>query len=419
MPVSTDAPHEALTGLGPRLLRNLSWLSVSQVVGLAISVTTVSVLSRALGVEAFGAFNYAFAFLYFGLTLADPGLTTTLVRDVAQTPERAAFLLQRAMGLKLSLAVAATVLSWAAAWVWLDEPVRSACMILGLIVPVQALSLPGVVLQARVQVKRGVVVELLSRVTGFAAMMTAVAAGWGLSGVVGGLVIGEMAGVAAMWAMTRAVVSPRPRIDVAVWRQLLRASLTVGGAGLLSALVNRLDFVMLEAMSDLSAVGYYGAAYRLPMLLERLPLLALATVFPLMARLAAEDRSGLKPVYRWALARAAVVAAPVVLVVLLGAPWILEWWTGPEFLPAVPALRWLILSTGCMYLAVVAGNLLIAMRRARISLAIWAIAAPLNVALNWWWIPVYGPTGAAAATFVTFLLVLAASLAAAERELAR
>lgn len=408
----------ATEGLGGRVLRNLSILGLSQGIGIAISIVTVGILSRSLSLEDFGAFNYAFALLSLGLVLADPGLNTILVRDAAQAPAHEAPLIQQAIGLKLVLALVITALVWAGAFVFLDGAVRLACLIITAIIPLQALSLTSVAMQVRVQVARGVIAELSNRLPGFALMLAALALGWGLAGVVASLVFGELTGLLAITALTWTIVAPRPRFDVRMWKQLLRAGLTIGGAAILSTLVNRVDFLMLERMSSLQELGYYGAAYRLPQLLERVPMLALATLFPLMARLALEDRAQLKAVYRWAAWRAVLVVIPLAGVAAAFAPGILHWWQGDAYIPAAPALRWLLLSTVCVYLAVVAGNVLIVLKQARVLLVVWLVAAPVNVALNWMWVPTEGAVGAATATFVTVAGVLVASLIAVERHLA-
>lgn len=415
----TDAPAAAnpLDGLGARVLRNLSILGLSQGIGIGISVITVGILSRALSLEDFGAFNYAFAFLSLGLVLADPGLNTILVRDAAQAPAHEAPLIQQAIGLKLALALGITALVWAGAFLFLEGSVRTACLIISAIIPLQAFSLTSVTMQVRVQVTRGVIAELSNRVPGFALMLAALALGWGLSGVVASLVFGELTGLVAITALTWTIVAPRPRCDLRAWKPLLRAGLTIGGAAIVSTLVSRVDFVMLERMSSLQELGYYGAAYRLPQLLERVPMLALATLFPLMARLALEDRAQLKAVYRWATLRAALVVIPLAGVAVAFAPSILRGWQGEAYAPAAPAMRWLLLSTICVSLAVVAGNVLIVLKQARVLLVVWLVAAPVNLALNWMWVPTGGAVGAATATVVTMSGVLVASLIAVERYL--
>jgi O-antigen/teichoic acid export membrane protein len=416
---SAPPPPSALTGLTQRLARNLAMQSVTQVMSLAISIASVYVLSRELTVAAYGGFNYMLAVIVFGLTLADLGVSTILVREVVQAPERTEPLVQSTLGLKLVMSVVSMAAAWALALLMLEGDVRWAVVIYSLVLPVQALTLPLVVLRARVMIRRAAVVEVANRVTGFVLMLAAVYAGFGLVGVATALVIGEVAGLVAVLAITRAFVRPFPRVDLGAWRVILQASLTLGLVNVLGALVNRVDFFMLERMASMEDLGVYGAAYRLPTLLERLPLLAMGTIYPLMSGLAARDPRGLQSVYRWTITRLTLLAVPVVLIVSLTAPWIIAVWNGPGYEGAVAPLRWLIWSTGCMFISVVASNVLIALGRVHGALSAWIVAAPANVILNLMWIPRYGATGAAAATAASFVIAMGISMWMAERHLSR
>lgn len=416
---SAPPPLSALTGLTQRLARNLAMQSVTQVMHLVISIASVYVLSRELTVAAYGGFNYMLAVIVFGLTLADLGVGTILVREVVQAPERTEPLVQSTLGLKLVMSVVPMAGAWALALLMLEGDVRWAVVIFSLTLPIQAFTLPLVVLRARVLIKRAAVAEVANRVTGFVCMLAAVYAGFGLVGAAIALVIGEVAGLVAILAITRAFVRPIPRVDLGAWRLILGASLTLGLVNVLGALVNRIDFFMLERMTSMEDVGVYGAAYRLPTLLERLPLLVMGTIYPLMSGLAARDPKGLRAVYHWTLTRSALLAVPIVLVVSLTAPWIIAVWNGPGYEGAVTPLRWLIWSTGCMYISVIASNVLIALGRVHGALRAWIVAAPTNVILNLIWIPRYGATGAAAATAASFAIAMGISMWMAERHLSR
>ncbi len=416
---SVTSPPSALTGLTQRLARNLAMQSVTQVMGLAISIASVYVLSRELTVAAYGGFNYMLAVIVFGLTLADLGVSTILVREVVQAPERTEPLVQSTLGLKLVMAVVSMAGAWALALLMLEGEVRWAVVIFSLVLPIQALTVPLVVLRARVMIRRAAVAEVANRLTGFVLMLAAVYAGFGLVGVATALVMGEVAGLAAILAITRAFVRPIPRVDLGAWRMILHASLTLGLVNVLGALVNRVDFFMLERMASMEDLGVYGAAYRLPTLLERLPLLAMGTIYPLMSGLAGRDPRGLQSVYRWTITRSALLAVPIVLIVSVTAPWIIAVWNGPGYEGAVAPLRWLIWSTGCMFISVIASNVLIALGRVHGALGAWIVAAPLNVLLNLIWIPRYGATGAAAATAASFAIAMVISMWMAERHLSR
>jgi O-antigen/teichoic acid export membrane protein len=408
-----ERSEEPTAGLGTRLLTNMSMLSVSQGLGLLISIVTVGVLTRHLPDAEWAAYGLAFAVLSVGLTLADPGLSTTLVRDLAQEPERSERLLAETLALRVALALVVVIGIWLYAGLMLDDPNRTAVQVISLVVLTQALATPTTVLQARVLVSRGIVIELVNRLVGFGAMMGAIAAGWGVAGALAGVVIGDLAAQATLYRVVSTLVRVRLLIDWTVWRRRLRLSVSVAGATMLSIIVARFDFFMLERMSPALELAHYNSAYRLPMLLERVPLLALSTIFPLMSSLAASDPAGLTRMYRWALVRAVGLAAAMLAVTWPLAPAIVRLWMGDDALPAVPAMRWLLASTACMYIAVVAGNLLIVRSQAKRSVGIWMIAVPINLGLNWFWIPTHGAEGAAAATCIATAYVLVATLFAA------
>lgn len=416
---SLDRPT---AGLGKRVIGNISAQAASFGVSALLGMTTTVVLARMLGPEGFGGFKFLFAFIYFFQTANDLGINTTLVRDLSRAPERTRELVQHTLGLKLLLSLASLGLAWTAAawWPGLTADVRWSVAVFALILPVQAMTLPVVTLQARLLIARASIIEVANRVAGFAGMMLAVGLGSGLVGVSWGLVVGELAGLAAVLVATRTFVAPAPAFGPAVWKEVLRASVPLGLAGLLVSLVNRVDFLLLQLMlgdKGLEAVGYYGTAYQVTSVLERLPLFVMATLYPVMSRLVVEDPAGLVRLYRRTFRNFSLLAAPMVVGVMLVAPLAVELLGGSRFTPAVAPLRILIWSTGILYPAIVAGNLLIALGLSHKSLRAWAIATPVNIGLNLLLIPRYGASGASLATVASFLIVFVMSVAMAERGL--
>src|SRR5262249_16803487 len=133
-----------------------------------------------------------------------------------------------------------------------------------------------------------------------------------------------------------------------------------------------------------------------------------------MSRLAAADVPALAALYRRTLRNFALIAVPTVVGVMLCAPLAVSLLGGARFGPAVAPLRILIWSTGCLYPAILAGNLLLALGRPQLNLRAWLIATPVNIVLNFVLIPRYGAPGAAASTAVSFLIVLVAAVTMAE-----
>jgi O-antigen/teichoic acid export membrane protein len=420
--MSSSAPPPRLAGLRRQIVGNFSAQAAAFAVSATLGLITTAVLTRWLDPDGFGGFKFLFAFIYFFQTLNDLGINTMLVRELAQSPDRTRVLVQQTLGLKAVLSTVSMAAAWVAAiwWPGLTPEVRWAVALFALILPIQAFTLPIVTLQARVMVARSAWVEVVNRVTGFAGMMIAVALGYGLLGVTAALVIGEVAGLATVIAITRRFVLPWPVFDARSWGVVLRASLPLGTTGLLVSLVNRVDFLLLQLMlgeDGLTAVGYYGTAYQVTGVLERAPLFIMATLYPVMSRLAADDPAALASLYRDSVRKLAVIAVPMVAVVTLLAPELVAILGGADFAPAVTPLRVLVWSTAALYPAIVAGNVLIALGQTGKNLRAWAVAAPVNIVLNLALIPLYGASGAALATVISFVVVLVASLAMAARAL--
>jgi len=312
------------------------------------------------------------------------------------------------IGLRLVMAIVSIGVGWAVVyWLGLPPGYRLAQLVFLLILPIQAIGTPYVILHSRIQIGRVVAAELTTRLVGFAVMMAAIANGQGLLWVVAALVIGEVAGAALVLSMTWRVVRPAPRFDLPVWREVVRMSLPLSGTSLLVAILNRVDMVLLQKMSPsadvgLTRVAHYGSAYRVPNLAERVPQMAMSTIFPMMISLAATDIAALRRLYRKASLQLAAIALPMVAVVTVAAPYIVRVWMGPEYAPVVPLMRVLIWASALLYVALPPANLLIALRRQRINFWMMIPATLLNIALNLLLIPSFGALGAAWATVAAY-----------------
>lgn len=397
------------------LARNLGFQAVSEVVNLTTGLVTSAVLSRHLGVEGFGGFNYLFAFLYFFLTLNDLGVNTIVLREVSKDPDRADRILGAMLSFRLALAVVLVSVGWAVvAVVGFPRDLRVSLTLILLILPLHALRLPTVAFQAFLRFDYATLADVGFRLTSLALVLVAVAVNGGLIGVTSALLGAEVAGAGFALALSGRLVSVRPRYEPAYCAEVLRSALPLGLAVLLVAVTNRVDFLMLERLSGLDQVGLYGAAYKVTSLLERLPHLMMGTLYPVMARYVVQDRARLRAVYRKAVLGLAGLAVPVVALTTWLGPELLALWFGSGYREAAPGLRVLVWSTACLYVALTGGHLLVAIGWERVSLAAWIVGTALNVVLNMRWIPARGFVGAAEATAVAFAFVLAVTVGAVE-----
>lgn len=405
-------------GLKRLVLRNLSLQTVSEGVALACGLASAVILSRHLDVAGFGAFNYAFAFLYLFLSINDLGVNTVVVREIAQAPARAGQIIGAAVALRLLIAAAVTLAAWGAIWLWpMDPSLRVPLSVFALILPLNALNVPAVIFQTAMRFDLAAVATIGWRVSGLALIVLTVLAGGGVTAVLAALLVSEAAGLSLVYLFARRLVRFRVAVDLAEWRGLLASAAPVGASLLLTAIVNRIDFVMLERMSSLDAVGLYGAAYRVTNMLEKFPLFVMATIYPIMSQLAAADPARLRAVYRKTVVHLAAIGLPLGVVVTIAAPHLLAFLFGEPYREAGGALRYLVWATVGLYVALAGGNVLISIGRPRASLAALVVGAGANVGLNLVLIPSRGIEGAAMATAISFALVLVITLLAVEHHL--
>ena len=403
-------------GLRQLVVRNLSLQTISEGVALACGLASSIVLSQHLEVAGFGAFNYTFAFMYLFLALNDLGVNTIVVREISQAPSRAGEIIGSAIALRLTIAGAVLAAAWASIWLWpMDPSLRLPLSLFALILPLNALNVPGMIFTTAMRFDLNALATIVWRVSGLALILVTVALGYGVTAVLAALLVSEVIGLAAVYVMARPLVTYRVHVDRAAWRTLMRSAAPVGASLLLTAIVNRVDFLMLERMASLEEVGLYSAAYRITNMLEKLPLLVMATLYPIMSQLATADRARLREVYRRTFAHFAAAGIPIGLFMSAIAPYLTAWLFGEEYRAAGSALRFLVWSTVCLYLALAGGNLLISVGRARDNLLALAVGATANVGLNLMLIPRYGIVGAAFATAISFLIVLIITVVAVER----
>lgn len=389
------------------LIKNTGIQMVAQAVSLAIGLATSIVLSRYLGVEGFGQFSYIFAFFYFFLSINDFGVNTIVVREISKQRERAGEIIGAMLSFKVLLTVISVLTAWITVWLMkFPEGLRNALYLFALILPMIALQLPAVIFQALLKLEYPVIIGIFNRCVGFLLLMGAVWMGYGLTALVTALLLAEFASLLITLKYTTRFVRPGWRFDPRLWSEILRSSVPLGIAGLFVALINRVDFIMLERMTDLEQVGLYSAAYKVTNLLESFPLMVMGTLYPLMSTYARQDLDKLRALYKRSVFYLALVALPIGIGVTALAPVIVRLLFGAKFIGAEQGLRVLVWSTVFLYMALSGGNLLISLGREKINLLLNSLGAGLNITLNMLLIPSMGFVGAALATTGTHLFIL-------------
>ncbi len=395
---------------------NTVYRSGGEIVGRFSSLLLFAVAGRRLGESGLGAFVFAVAFTGLLMVPIGLGLDRYTLRKIAEDPTSSHTLFFNVLGLKVVLAVPVFGLGFLG------------LHLVGYGAQAQATAwalAPGVFSDSVARTQLSVfsaherngppsIADTINRVSSAVLGIIALQLGFGVVSVGVTYSIGSIVGVLVGFAlMARTVGMPARALSHRRWRALATSSVPFAAQDLFSALLAKIDAVILSLLATQAAVGRYGAAYRLfesTMFIS----FALAGAFSAMyTYLGPDSTPTLGSVFQRSIKLSLVALTPMtVAFVVLAAP-ICRLIYGPAFVPAAVPLR--ILGPGvvligfvylCTSLAVARGN-----PRKMASLTGLMVAA--NIALNLILIPKYSAAGAAAAMVATeaIFAVLVARLA--------
>jgi len=387
-------------------------MTASRIGAKLLALPLVILLARGLGPDGFGRWALIMSLVVVLASVADGGFQTVTVRDLAAGPERTGSYFRKTLKARLVLSVLAALGLMAWGLVAGREAGAAWPYILGglLLFPEAVLRAGQAVFNAR---ERMDITSGLSLAQSLATTLVVGGVVWlglGLGGALGSLVVVNLAaaGIMVWWLMPflrGGEVEPK-----STWR-LFTTAFPYGLMALLAILYFRVDVIMLAGMRGTGEAGQYNAAYRLFEAGLIIPAALTGALFPLMSRqLAALEKSKLAASFSQAVKFLVVLALPAAVACTFYSGWLTELLFGPDYGQAGRVLIVLSWSWLFFFINAPVGNLLAAsdlMPR----IVPWAAAnTGLNIVLNLWLIPRYGPVGAALATLASEIVALAVQL---------
>ncbi len=213
-----------------------------------------------------------------------------------------------------------------------------------------------------------------------------------------------------LWLMVLAALLPLgvffpPRWSVPALRHMLNYGLRGQFDTLFQRMLLRVDYLFVSAMAGAAALGYYAMATAAAELLLMLPQALTLPLYSYLMRSHQDDKRAVTPmVLRIMLAAMALGA---VFLALIG-QWLIALLFGQAFLPAYPALLWLLPGMVALgYCTLVRLDLLAENRPGSVSV-ISGTCVALNCVLNVFLIAPFGIVGAAMASSAAYLLAAVA-----------
>jgi O-antigen/teichoic acid export membrane protein len=413
MSVDPDIPQQPFPGgagtARRRMTRNTALRAVTEVLVKLASFVLVAALARTVGASSFGEYMFALAVTQVLFAFAGLGLDRMLTRDIARDHAAVDRLFWDTLMMKLAALAVGLALSFGVLAL-LGESLRVLALVgvLGAGVALAfAIQSTYSVFQAHERMEYFVYVGLPAGVLNVAFGLAGLALGLGALGVaLGALLASAVVGVFSFALMLRVFARPELVVRPGTWPGIVREAAPFGLQEILGQLIFRFDTLLLGVLAASTAVGAYGAAYRL---LEAALFISWSigsAALPMFSYLpgrgepAPEGSATLPEVYAAALRLVLTLTAPIGVGLFVCAPAVIEVVYGDEFADAAGLLRILAVALVLYGVGHVAGILVLVRRAPRTSIAYNGGVAAGNVVLCAVLIPPLEATGAAIATVV-------------------
>ncbi len=384
---------------------NTSWMFAERVIKLLLSFFIGIFLVRYLGPEQFGVLAYAVSFALLFASIANFGLENILVRELVKYPEERNAILGSSFFLRIIGSIA-VILTTVIAVNLNGEDSRTALLIylVSAGTVFQAFHVIEFYFQGKVQAKFSASVQSSS------AMIASLLR----------LLLIILSGSVAMFAVVQAlepiliaigfvIVFTWQKENILKWRfnkevaaRLFRDAWPLILAGLAVSIYIRVGQIFIKNMLSSEQNGYFAAAVRLCEAWYFIPMAISSSLYPAIvnAKQVSEElyRSRMQKLYDLLAFISIAIAIPVTFF----SEEIITLLFGVKFLPAAPVLTIYIWAGVGTFLGVASSQYLVTENLTKVSFMRTFIGLILNVVLNLIFIPIWGITGSALATLISY-----------------
>ncbi len=412
--------------------RKILWNTGVQILGKALvsalGVVVLKLITNYLGKSGYGNYTAAFEFLAFFSIVADLGLYTVGVREMAKKSDKVPMIIGNILTIRTI--VAALIISCAIVSAYFipqyqGTKIPFAVLLVGVASVFNLLtSTISTVLQVYLKMGYSSFASVVGKIINVGYIVIVIF--WlypnnnavGFHQIIWAGIIGNGVMLALTYYYSSKLTEIRYRVDVAFWKDVLVKALPYGVALVLNTIYFRIGAVLLSLMlNNPEEVGVYGVPMRMLEAVGIIPLYFMNAVLPVLTRSLARKDGSHQKIIQYAFDFLVMASVPIVAGTIVLAYPLIYLVSSPEFLSDLSKniygsdiiLSILIFAMAFSFINSLFGFILVADNRQMKLLTRNAFGALLTIILNVIFIPYYGARAAAFTNVITELYIVIAS----------
>ncbi|MCE7981224.1 MAG: flippase [Caldilinea sp. CFX5] len=371
------------------IAKNASVLLGAQIIMWFLTMAMTIVLPRYLGAAGVGKMQFATSLWLVIGVIAAFGIDTLLTKEIARDPTRTPVLFGSALVLRCLLyalgyvALVATLRFFA----YPEDTINIVCLVGVANLIRQLIAMTQATLQGLERMAIFSFGEILSNALYTMIGILLLFYGWGLYAIVGLMIVTVTINLLIQLYFLNGIYRLRPNF---AWPNL-QYLLQTGWPYLLSSFFlvayMQVDIIIISALVDERAIGWYSAAYRLFGTFLFIPTVYIMAAFPVFSRMFVNDQSGLQRLISKSFDTLFLLSVPLGFGMTIIANPLVALIFGPEFVNSGPILGVLGVILILTYQNILIGHFLISMDRQNIWTLVMVIATIATVPLDLLLIP--------------------------------
>lgn len=398
--------------LARKIAYNVVFNSTLKVVSTVfIALLSIRLITGYLGQEGFGEYATVLAFFAFFGAIGDLGLANMTAREIAKPKADEPSILGKVVALRLLASLALIVIApLALFFLHYRHEVKE-----GIVIAVIALlfaqlsTLLNSLYQKRLAMDRVALVEFVGKGLQLGLIYTVVRFDLGFTALVGVLLANMAFNSLVIFFLSRPLVKFSLQFDIPFWKVFLKDALPLGAMAFITFLYFKMDTILLSLLQPASEVGIYNVAYKIMENLIFFPAMLVGLILPILSRAYHSERARFEEIAHKTAKVFCIVVLPVVIGIVFLSADIIQIVSGGGFEASSGVLQILAFSLAGIFFGHYF-NMLILVGNAQKKLMYSLIGvAVVNISLNVFLIQTFSYRGAAIASAVTELLVVALS----------
>ncbi len=386
---------------GGRVIRGSVLRVAAYFAGMLLGVVGAALMTRHLGVADFGRYITVVSVISVAAGLTEAGLLNIGVREYSiREGEPRERLLRNLLGIRLVVTGVGTAVAvgFSAAAGYTSQMIVGTLFLGVALVATTLQQTVGIPLSSELRLGWLSVLDLLRQLATVVGIVALVLAGAGLLPFFAVQLPVALGVLGLTVLLVRGRGSLRPSFARAEWANIRQAVLPYAVANAVGVLYGYLAIIVLSLVSSANETGYFGAAFRVFLVLAGIPALLVASAFPIVARAARDDHARLAYANQRLWDISLIVGTGIALAAAVGAPVAIDLIAGSGFDPSVDVLRVQAAALLPSFVLGVWGFALLALARYRSILLANAVALLASATITLALAPSFGAFGASFAT---------------------